>query len=135
MRPTPPKAKLEDLARALTSAPNVNLKDFAATRRGLLLAPLLAALPAALIADPTHAIDPDGTQVTLPNQYQWKPGAPGAVGRDRAGIRRDRQARTVCGADQVASGLYECSAHLRHRPAVLCHLRNVVGEFGRDFRA
>jgi hypothetical protein len=59
MRPTPPKAKLEDLARALTSAPNVNLKDFAATRRGLLLAPLLAALPAALIADPTHAIDPE----------------------------------------------------------------------------
>jgi hypothetical protein len=81
MRPTPPKAKLEDLARALTSAPNVNLKDFAATRRGLLLAPLLAALPAALIADPTHAIDPDGTQVTLPNQYQWKPGAPGAPAR------------------------------------------------------
>jgi hypothetical protein len=28
MRPTPPKAKLEDLARALTSAPNVDFKRF-----------------------------------------------------------------------------------------------------------
>jgi len=78
MRPTPPTAKLEDLARTLTSAPEVDLKDFAATRRGLLLAPLLAALPAALIADPAHAIDPNETQVTLPDQYQWKPGLPGA---------------------------------------------------------
>ena len=76
MRPTPPTAKLEDLAGTLTSAPDVDLKDFAATRRGLLLAPLLAALPAALIADPAHAIDPNETQVTLPDQYQWKPGLP-----------------------------------------------------------
>jgi hypothetical protein len=78
MRPAPPRAKLEDLARTLTSAPEVDLKDFAATRRGLLLAPLLAALPAALIADPAHAIDPNETQVMLPDQYQWKPGLPGA---------------------------------------------------------
>jgi hypothetical protein len=78
MRPTPPKAKLEDLARTFTSAPYFDLKDFAATRRGLLLAPLLAALPAALIADPAHAIDPNETQVMLPDQYQWKPGLPGA---------------------------------------------------------
>jgi hypothetical protein len=78
MRPTLPKAKVEDLARTLTFAPDVDLKDFAATRRGLLLAPLLAALPAALIADPARAIDPNETQVTLPDQYQWKPGLPGA---------------------------------------------------------
>ena len=78
MRPTPPTAKLEDLARTLTPAQDIDLKDFAATRRGLLLAPLLAALPAALIADPAHAIDPNETQVTLPDQYQWKPGLPGA---------------------------------------------------------
>ena len=78
MRPTPPTAKLEDLARTLTPAHDIDLKDFAATRRGLLLAPLLAALPAALIADPAHAIDPNETQVTLPDQYQWKPGLPGA---------------------------------------------------------
>ena len=78
MRPTPPTAKLGDLARTLTSAPELDLKDFAATRRGLLLAPLLAALPAALIADPAHAIDPNETQVTLPDQYQWKPGLPDA---------------------------------------------------------
>jgi hypothetical protein len=78
MRPTPPEAKLEDVARTLTSALDGNLRDFAATRRGLLLAPLLAALPAALIADPAHAIDPNETHVTLPDQYQWKPGLPGA---------------------------------------------------------
>jgi hypothetical protein len=72
------RALLEDLARTLTPAQDIDLKDFAATRRGLLLAPLLAALPAALIADPAHAIDPNETQVTLPDQYQWKPGLPGA---------------------------------------------------------
>jgi hypothetical protein len=43
MHPT----KLEDLARALTSEVDGDLKDLAATRRGLILAPLLAALPAA----------------------------------------------------------------------------------------
>ena len=134
----PPTAKLEHLARTLTSATDGDLKDLAATRRGLLLAPLLAALPAALLTDPAHAIDPAQTQVTLPDQYQWKPALPGAPAQSVEtvrGIRRDRQARAVRGADQVASGLHERAAHLRHRPAVLCHLRHLVGEFRRDFRA
>jgi hypothetical protein len=74
----PPTAKLAHLARTLTSATDGDLKDLAATRRGLLFAPLLAALPAALLTDPAHAIDPAQTQVTLPDQYQWKPGLPGA---------------------------------------------------------
>jgi hypothetical protein len=74
MHPT----KLEDLASALTSAADGDLKDLAATRRGLILAPLLAALPAALLADPARAIDPAQTQVTLPEQYQWKPALPSA---------------------------------------------------------
>jgi hypothetical protein len=74
MHPT----KLEDLARALTYAADGDLKDLAATRRGLILAPLLAALPAALLADPARAIDPAQTQVTLPEQYQWKPALPSA---------------------------------------------------------
>src|ERR1700722_11683862 len=74
----PPTAKLKHLARTLTSAPDGDLKDLAATRRGLLFAPLLAALPAALFTDPAHAIDPAQTQVTLPDQYQWKPALPGA---------------------------------------------------------
>jgi hypothetical protein len=78
----PPTAKLEDLARALTSAQNPDVKgadqpDLASTRRGLLLAPLLAALPAALLADPAHAVDPNETQVTLPDQVQWKPWSAG----------------------------------------------------------
>ena len=58
--------KLEDLARALTSATDGDLNNLAATRRGLILAPLLAALPATLLADPARAIDPAQTQVTLP---------------------------------------------------------------------
>ena len=35
-----------------------DLSDLAATRRGLILAPLLAALPAVFFTDPAHAIDP-----------------------------------------------------------------------------
>ena len=70
--------KLKDLARAFTSATDGDLNDLTATRRGLILAPLLAALPAALFADPARAIEPAQTQVTLPDQYQWKPALPSA---------------------------------------------------------
>jgi len=70
--------KLEDLARTLMSATNDDLTDLAATRRGLILAPLLAALPAALLTTSARAIDPAQTQVTLPDQYQWKSALPGA---------------------------------------------------------
>jgi hypothetical protein len=78
MPQTPPAARIEDLARALNPAQNLDFKDadlhdLAATRRGLLLAPLLAALPAALLADPAYAVDPNETQITLPDQMQWKP--------------------------------------------------------------
>jgi hypothetical protein len=75
---TPPTARLEHLARTLTAAADGDLNDLAATRRGLILAPLLAALPAALLADPAHAVDPSQTQITLPDQMQWKPALPGA---------------------------------------------------------
>ena len=74
----PPTATLEHLTRTLTAATGRDLSDIAATRRGLLLAPLLAALPAALVADPAHAIDPNETQVQLPDQYVWKPALPSA---------------------------------------------------------
>src|ERR1700728_2428706 len=70
MHLTVPARKFEDLTRALTSATDGNFKDLAATRRGLILAPLLA--------DPAEAIDSSQTQVTLPDQYQWKPGLPDA---------------------------------------------------------
>ena len=73
-----PARKFEDLTRTLTSATDGDLKDLAATRRGLILAPLLAALPATLLADPAQAVDPAQTQVTLPDQYPWKPGLAGA---------------------------------------------------------
>ena len=73
-----PVRKLEELTRTLTSATDVDLKDLAATRRGLVLATLLAALPATLLVDRAEAIDPAQTQVTVPDQYRWKPGLAGA---------------------------------------------------------
>lgn len=54
------------------------LQKFAASRRGVMLAPFLAALPASLISDEAHAIDPNATQVTLPDQFRWKSAVPGA---------------------------------------------------------
>jgi hypothetical protein len=70
----------------LTSAPDRDLHDLAATRRGLLIVPLLAALPAALLADPAHAIDPAQTQVTLPDQMQWKPWSAPAGAMESAAV-------------------------------------------------
>jgi hypothetical protein len=72
-------AKLQDLARTLSSASDAELADIGATRRALILAPLLAALPAALLADPAHAVDPTETQITLPDQMQWKPWSAGGT--------------------------------------------------------
>jgi hypothetical protein len=68
-----PAQKAEDIARL---APL--LQNLTASRRGLLLAPFIAALPVGLISDPAQAIDPNETQVTLPDQFQWKPALPGA---------------------------------------------------------
>jgi hypothetical protein len=75
---TPPLSaqKAEDLARL---APL--LRNLATSRRGLMLVPFIAALPASLITNPARAIDPNETQVTLPDQFQWKPGMPGAPSR------------------------------------------------------
>ena len=81
MHIAPPATKLEDFASTLISAMDSNPKDFAATRRGLMLAPLVAVLPAALLADPARALDPAQTQITLPDQYQWKPALPNAPAR------------------------------------------------------
>ena len=72
--PLLPAQKAEDLARL---APL--LQNLATSRRGLMLAPFIAALPASLISDPARAIDPNETQVTLPDQFQWKPALPSAV--------------------------------------------------------
>jgi hypothetical protein len=76
---SPPTQNIEDVARTLAFATDGDLNDLAATRRGLLLASLLAALPAALSPNLAHAIDPNQTQVTLPDQYKWKPGLLGAL--------------------------------------------------------
>ena len=70
----------------------------------LILAPLLAAaLPAVLLADPALAVDPTETQITLPDQMQWKPwsaaGAAGAI-ESAAGSGAMEEAWAVrdCGA-------------------------------------
>ena len=68
----PPAATAEDVARLLPQ-----LAARAATRRGLLLAPLVAALPLGLMSGPAAAIDPAQTEVTLPDQYPWKPALAG----------------------------------------------------------
>jgi hypothetical protein len=78
---TPPLSLLEDQTETKTAALGRLLpfaQNLAASRRGLILAPFLAVLPASLPSDPARAIDPNETQVTLPNQFQWKPGLPGA---------------------------------------------------------
>jgi hypothetical protein len=97
LRLTPPRATSSitqghdiaqghDMAQAIEAVlqrgADLAQQDIAATRRSLLLAPLLspllAALPLALATGPAHAIDPNETQVTLPDQYQWKPWNPSA---------------------------------------------------------
>ncbi len=65
----PAAATAEEVARLLPQ-----LAEQVATRRGL----LLAALPLGLTSGPAAAIDPRQTQVTLPDQFQWKPALPGA---------------------------------------------------------
>jgi hypothetical protein len=74
---TPPLGKVADVARMLVPASDAENEDISATRRGLMLAPLLAALPVALLTDPAHAVDPTQTQITLPDQMQWKPWSAG----------------------------------------------------------
>ena len=68
-----PRQKAEDFTRL---APL--LQNLAINRRGLMLAPFITALPASLVSDPARAIDPNETQVTLPDQFQWKPAVPSA---------------------------------------------------------
>jgi hypothetical protein len=53
------------------------LDNLATKRRGLLLSPFIAALPASLVSAPAYAVDPNETQVTLPDQFQWKAAFPG----------------------------------------------------------
>ena len=69
----PATPAVEDLALLLPQ-----LAEIGPSRRGLLLAPLLAMLPLGLASRPAAAIDPAQTQVTLPDRFPWKPfaGAP-----------------------------------------------------------
>jgi hypothetical protein len=82
-----PAQKTEEFVRLAPLLQNV-----AASRRGLMLAPLIAALPASLVSDPAQAIDPNETQVTLTRPIPMEARAAQratAVSRDGAGVRRD----------------------------------------------
>ncbi|HXC26943.1 MAG TPA: hypothetical protein VNV38_03235 [Stellaceae bacterium] len=48
-----------------------------ATRRGMLLAPLLAALPLGFLSTPAEALNPAETEVILPDQYNGRRGPAG----------------------------------------------------------
>jgi hypothetical protein len=78
-----PAQKVEDFERII-----LLLQNFATSRRRLMLTPFIAALPASLISDPAQAVDPNETQVTLPDQFQWKPALPGAPAAWWLGTRR-----------------------------------------------
>jgi hypothetical protein len=65
--------QLEHSDTALLTPPTVAQNEVDAIRRGLLLAPLVAALPLGLFTAPAWAIDPSQTQVTLPGHFPWKP--------------------------------------------------------------
>ena len=46
-------------------------EGLSATRRRILLAPLIAALPLGLSAGQADALNPSETQITLPDQIKW----------------------------------------------------------------
>src|SRR5579872_1092455 len=50
------------------------LQSLAPSRRGLLIAPLLAALPAGLLAGTANALDPNQTQITQADAFTFKGG-------------------------------------------------------------
>jgi len=76
-----------------------HLNDLAATRRGLLFAPLLAALPLGLLTDPAAAVDPSQTQVMLADQFKWQ---------SPAGRRRTRSRPRRCSAPPTSPGRMWC---------------------------
>ena len=125
----PPAATAEDVVRLLPQ-----LAEHAATRRGLMLAPLLAALPLGLMGGPAAAIDPAQTQVTLPEQYQWKPALAGVPPHSV------ETAPLVGATDKPGPyvvlikwypGYMSAPHNYVTRPAVLCAVRHLVGEFRR----
>jgi len=104
----PPAATAQDVARLLPQ-----LAEHAATRRGLILAPLLAALPLGLMGGPAAAIDPAQTQVTLPDQYQWKPALAGVPPHSVETVPvfgATGPARAIWRAHQMVPGLHERAA-------------------------
>jgi hypothetical protein len=65
------------------------MTELPATRRQLLLAPLLAALPLGLTTGRAEAFNPAETQITLPDQIKWTPWT--------AGPPHSAEMATLCG--------------------------------------
>ena len=111
--------------------------------RGLILAPLLAALPARSSPILRARSIPAQTQVTLPDQYQWKPALPSAPAQSvETAPAQSVETVPVFGATNKPGPYvvlvkwhpgYMRAAHLRHRSAVLCHLRIWWVNSGENF--
>ena len=120
-----------------SAAALAQIQNLAPNRRGLLLAPLLAALPAGLLRAPRTRSTRTKRKSPSPTLSYGK--AAGATDRRipsrwRACSARPRSpARTWCWC--AGSRLHERAARLRHRPAVLRALRHLVGQFRHRFLA
>jgi hypothetical protein len=77
--PPAPASSMREFAGtgSLQARTKAAARDLAPTRRGLLGAPLFAALPLALAGGPAFALDPSETQITQPDHFPWQPWSEG----------------------------------------------------------
>ena len=118
-----------------------------ASRRDLLMGPLLAALPLVLLGERAEAApDPTMTIVKLPADIPWvdmfttgegaKIYAAGGKIVSVANLYSDDvETGNVLPADKVASGLHERPALVRNRPSVRRRVGNLVGHERRCLRS
>src|SRR3984893_16319074 len=102
----------------------------ASTRRRVLLASLLAALPLGLSAGRAEAINPSETQVTLPDQIKWTAGTAGPP--HPAGMAMAFGGLEEPGPYVVLMkwypGYMSAPHSSRDRSALPCAVRHMVGE-------
>jgi len=115
-------------------------REICSTRRGLLAAPLLAALSLALSDEAARAgtINPSETEVTLPGAIKWggwiagSPPHSGEMATLYGGLDKPGPYLVL---DEVVPGLHERPAHLRDRSPLAGSLRHLVGEQRRRLRS
>jgi len=101
------------LASVLAADPSI-----CSTRRGLLIAPLVAGLPFAMLDASARAgpIDPAETAITPPDAIKWSDWMriPAAQRRDGAALRWLGQAWALLSIDEVVPRLHERPTYLRY---------------------